>query len=93
MLGIGTDVINGQKVAVQTRDAWVPVAYGQLTQSVPASPDVIPPLIGGTQNVSGGGHSGWSFTSVPNLPWITIAALVGAVVLLRVIHWRSILDK
>ena len=100
-LGPSTSVVDGQRIAVQTSDAWHPVAYGSTMQSVPASRPVLPIYAGAPVNATGVGLTGqddnatqaaiagsnpFSFRASP-LPWAVVFLLVGLIGL-RVIHWR-----
>lgn len=100
-LGPSTSVIDGQRVSVQTSDAWHPVAYGSTLQSVPAGQPVLPMFAGAPVSASGvnltgnddnamaaarAGANPFSFRDSP-LPWAVVFLLVGLIGL-RVIHWR-----
>lgn len=100
-LGPSTSVVDGQRVAIQTSDAWHPAAYGSTMQSVPAGVPVQPMFAGAPVSSSGvsltaddsnavqaarAGAAPFSWKDSP-LPWACVFLLVGLLGL-RLIHWR-----
>lgn len=59
-LGFGSYVVDGQRVPLQTQNAYAPQGYGPNVQAVPSTqPASIPPYVGGSFGAVGG-YSGSS---------------------------------
>ena len=53
MLGYGTNVINGDRIPLQTRAAYGPQSYGPSLVSVPTSQPNVPPSLGAPSAAAG----------------------------------------
>jgi hypothetical protein len=93
LLGYGTDVIAGQQVPVRTWDAFMPRAYGPMTQSVPGVTPVVPPVLAGSPGMAYGQQAQialaqpFDFKKSPLL--FSVIALVLGLLILRIVHWRG----
>lgn len=54
-LGSDTSVVNGQRFAFPTHDAYAPASYGPQTTGVPQVSPTMPPYLGGAGGVTASG--------------------------------------
>lgn len=66
MLGYGSDVINGQLVAVRTRDAYAPIGWGPTIHGPGATVNTLPPML-----APGGGSGGFGVAAPSKLSGIS----------------------
>jgi hypothetical protein len=91
VLGPDTDVINGQLLPIQNREARFPFGYVGIAQRVPNITPTIPPMIGQTGGTTmtdteaAGLVNPWSLFHSP-LPW-AIGMLIVGLLILRFVHW------
>jgi hypothetical protein len=95
VLGVDSDVVNGQLVPMQSAEVRFPMGYIPLAQRVPNITPTIPPMMstgaGGpssTDSATLAAANPWSWFHSP-LPWAILFLVIGLLGL-RFIHWRPL---